>query len=166
VRTRRLHVALVLLAVLATSRCASGLSGHTSSPWEWGAHFRAAPGFLLGQGPTTIHPMASYTLLTFDGGRDDLFEIGGQIRYPLSSFWVGGEVAASRLRTSFDNDLLPTSSNNGWSVTGLIGVPVGQSEWQLNLIGGAGISDYGGSGKNIRLGIEVHPPFINIGRRQ
>ncbi len=162
-RTRRLQFMLVLVAV-ATAGCAFGPSFHTSSPWEKGLHFRAAPGFQVGEGSMTVHPMASYTYLTFDGGRDDLFELGGQIRFPLTMFWVGAEAAASRLRTSFDSDIAPSFSNNGWSFTAIAGVPVGESDWNFNLQGGAGISNYGATGKNLRFGIEVHPPFLAGGR--
>ena len=40
----------------------------------------------------TVHPMASYSYFSWDGGHDDLFEIGAQLRKPVgkpSTLWVG-----------------------------------------------------------------------------
>ena len=164
VHVRKLRVVFpgLLLLIGALTGCFG--AGHTSSPWEWGGGVRLAPGFALGEGRTTAHPMVSYTYLSFDGGSDGLFEAGGQIRQRVtpaagSGFWVGGEAAVATLRTSLDG-YNETSSSSGWSLTALAGVPVGKSRWGVNLYAGAGISDYGGSGKNIRVGMDLQPWFL------
>ena len=150
--------AWIVLLVAATG-CA--FSGHRSSPWEWGGGIRVAPGWALGTTGLTIHPMGSATYLDWDGGYDLLWELGGQLRKPVSAsgFWVGGEAAVSRLTTSVDDSDF-SASNGGWSLTAIAGVPVGQSKWGLNLYAGAGISDYGGSGTNIRVGVDLQPWFL------
>jgi hypothetical protein len=136
----------------------------SEEPWEKGIGLRLAPGFALGQG-TTVHPTLGYTYLSFDGGRDDLFELGGQIRRQLTpgakgvaGFWFGGEVAVAKLRTSIDD--VPSTSTNGWALTALAGFPLGESKWGMHLYGGAGISHYGTQGVNIRAGIDLQPWFL------
>jgi len=150
--------ATVIMA-LAVSGCA--LAGHHSSPWEWGGGVRIAPGWALGTSGLTIHPMGSVTYLDWDGGHDLLWELGGQVRKPVSAqgLWIGGEAAISRLATYVD-DFDYSASQNGWSLTGLVGYPVGHSKWGLNLYAGAGISDYGASGTNVRVGVDLQPWFL------
>ena len=138
----------------------------SSSSWEYGASARVAPGYPLGQTGLTIHPMGSYSYLKFDGGHDDRFELGGQVRRVLSprkngsgGVWIGGEAAGAVLRTSIDN-FSSTQSTNGWSATALAGVPVGDSKWGVNLYGGAGVSYYGSSGVNLRAGFDLQPWFL------
>lgn len=138
----------------------------SSSSWEWGPGFRVAPGYPLGQTGMTIHPMGSYTYLKFDGGHDDRFELGGQIRRTLTprtngsgGFWIGAEAAGAVLRESLDN-VDGSSNTNGWSATALAGAPVSDSKWGVNLYGGAGYSYYGGSGFNLRAGIDLQPWFL------
>jgi hypothetical protein len=133
-------------------------------PWEKGLGLRLAPGFTLGEG-TTVHPTVGCTYLSFEGGRDDLFELGGQIRRQMSpgasgiaGFWFGGEVAVAKLRTSIDD--IPSTSTNGWALTALAGFPLGDSKWGLNLYGGAGISHYGTQGVNVRAGLDLQPWFL------
>jgi hypothetical protein len=144
-----------------------------SGPWEYGGGVRLAPGFQLGSNQAvTAHPMVSYTYLSFDGGSDKLYELGGQVRWrPTAAkkdggFWIGGEAAAARLSTSFSGPGSgnASSSANGWALTGLIGMPVGSSRWGLNAYAGAGISHYGTSGKNIRAGIDLQPWFLKRSR--
>ena len=114
----------------------------------------------------TAHPMAGYTYLSFDGGHDGLWEIGGQLRKPILAggsrpFWVGGEATLSHLRTSYEFQGTDFSENtNGFSLTGLIGMPVGDNRWGPNVFAGAGISDYGSQGWNIRLGLDLQPTFL------
>lgn len=162
--THRILSLLVLVLLLPLGGCA--VAGHTSSPWEWGGGVRIAPGLWeLGEGGATAHPMASYTYLSFDGGHDSLWEFGGQLRKPFSaaerSLWFGGEAAFSILRTTIDFDgNSSTGSTNGWSLTALVGSPVGNSRWGPNLYAGAGISNYGSQGWNIRLGVDLQPAFL------
>lgn len=154
----------VLLLVLV-SQTACFMAAHTSSPWEFGAGARLAPGFALGAGRTTIHPMASYTYLSFDGGYDGLLEGGAQVRHPVtpvggSGFWLGGEGAVSRLSTHIKDSGAGSFATTGWSLTALAGVPVGKSRWGLNLYAGAGVSNYGSAGKNVRVGVDLQPWFL------
>jgi hypothetical protein len=109
--------------------------------------------------------MASYTYLSFDGGYDGLFEFAGQIRHPMtpaegSGLWIGGEGAVSRLSASIHGYSAGSSSTNGWSLTALAGVPVGKSRWGMNVYAGAGISNYGSTGNNIRAGVDLQPWFL------
>lgn len=157
--------ACTLIALVALSGCLA--AGHTSSPWEWGGGVRIAPGLWnVSPDGVTVHPTVGYTYLSFEGGNDQLFELGGQIRFPLGTsdrqLWVGGEATFSRLRTSVD---VPgggslTGSTNGYALTGLVGLPVGSSRWGPNIFAGAGISDYGSQGWNIRLGVDLQPTFL------
>ncbi len=161
VRALRIRALGAMLAAVSISGCF--LAGHTSSPWEFGGGIRVAPGFAAGDMGVTLHPMASYTYLSFDGGTDNLLELGGQIRKrvsPANGLWLGAEVAGSSLRTSFDESETSSVTNSGWSLTALVGAPVGQSRWGVNLYGGVGISNYGSSGKNIRVGVDLQPWFL------
>jgi hypothetical protein len=151
--------------VTVSARTAAAASN--SGPWEYGGGFRVAPGFQLGANRAlTAHPMLGYTYLSFDGGSDALYELGGQLRWRPTpdkkhgGFWIGGEVAAARLSTSFDGVGGASSSANGWAITGLIGAPVGSSRWGMNLFAGAGVSRYGTSGTNIRAGVDLQPWFL------
>jgi hypothetical protein len=156
---RRLGAMLVLVPLAG---CA--VAGHTSSPWQWGGTLRPAPGlWSLGQGDATVHPMVGYTYLSFDGGNNQLFEFGPQLRFPMGQaerpFWVGGEATVSLVRTKFDG-APGTSTNNGWTITGLAGMPFGDSRWGPSVFGGVGISDYGAQGWNVRFGIDLQPTFL------
>jgi hypothetical protein len=139
----------------------------SSGPWEKGAGFRLAPGFSLGASQAlSAHPTVSYSYLTFDGGHDALYEVGGQLRWRPSpekkngGLWIGGEAVAARLSTTIDGTGGNNSSANGWALTGLVGAPVGSSRWGVNLFAGAGISSYGTSGTNIRAGVDLQPWFL------
>lgn len=136
----------------------------SSSSWEWGAGAHIAPGFETGSPGVTLHPMASYSYLKFDGGHDDRFEFGGQIRKALGQtassrgFWIGAQPAFAILRTHVDN--VPTESTNGWSLTALAGVPVSDAKWGASFFGGAGVSHYGSTGVNLRAGLDLQPWFM------
>ena len=114
----------------------------------------------------TAHPTGGYTYLSFDGGHDGLWELGGQLRKPMGDtarpFWVGGEATISHLRTSFEFDGTDfSSSTNGFSATALIGMPLGEdNRWGPNVFAGVGISDYGSQGWNIRVGLDLQPTFL------
>ncbi|MEP7346314.1 MAG: hypothetical protein ABI877_13675 [Gemmatimonadaceae bacterium] len=157
-RIPRIGVLGAVFIAVSTTGCF--WAGHTSSPWEFGGGIRVAPGFPAGNMGVSLHPMASVTYLSFDGGHDELYELGGQIRKSLpaaSGLWIGAEAAVATLRTKGDTF---SESTNGWSLTALVGAPVGKSRWGVNLYGGAGISNYGSSGKNIRVGIDLQPWFL------
>ncbi len=162
-RLRMARAAVSALAVVAGTGCAA--SAHHSSPWEYGGGIRPAPGFALGQQGMTVHPTIGYTYLSFTGGHDDLFEFGAQVRRPLTRvaggatrLWVGGEAAFAILRTSGSG--FPSSSTNGWSLNAMAGVPVLDSRWGVNVYTAAGISHYGGSGVNVRVGVDLQPWFL------
>lgn len=161
---RALRLFAAAAATAAVTGCVNA-AAHTSSPWQFGGGVRAAPGFAIGQRGLTAHPMASYTYLSFDGGYDDLFEFGAQVRRPLArgnrsaALWVGGEAAFSVMRTHVDN-IAGTFNTNGWSLTGLAGMPVGTSKWGVSLYTGAGLSHYGSMGFNLRLGVDLQPWFL------
>ena len=138
---------------------------HASSPWERGVGFRAAPAFPLSQPGTSVHPMLSYSYLAFDGGHDDRFEAGGQLRRRTTWFgtdsaglWLGGEAALALLRTSIDG--LESESTTGFSATALAGFPLGQNRWGASLYAGAGLSHYGSTGRNLRIGLDLQPWFL------
>jgi len=99
-----LRQAIVVAFIVAAPGCFA--SGHSSGPWEWGGGIRIAPGWPVGNANLTAHPMLSYTYLSFDGGHDSLWELGGQVRKPIASgaeggraFWLGAEGALSYLNT-------------------------------------------------------------------
>ena len=164
--TRVLRSALLALAAFAASGCA--VAGHHSSPWEFGGGVRVAPQMAETESGLTLHPMASYTYLSWDGGHDNLWEVGGQVRKPVGTvqghpgFWLGGEAALSLLQEKYSAaGFSSSSSNKGFSITGLAGFPVGQSRWGFNLVGGAGVSHYGSTGVNVRVGVDLQPWFLN-----
>jgi hypothetical protein len=145
------------------------VTASSSGPWEYGGGVRLAPGFQLGANQAvSAHPMVSYTYLSFDGGHDAIYEVGGQLRWRPTpakkngGIWIGGEAAAARLSTSLSGSGSnnASSSVNGWALTGLVGAPVGSSRWGLNVYAGAGISHYGSSGKNVRAGVDLQPWFL------
>jgi hypothetical protein len=110
--------------------------------------------------------MASYAYMTFDGGHDDRFEFGGQLRKALGQsttsrgFWLGAEAAFAVLRTHIEN-VDGTESTNGFSATALAGVPVGDApKWSPSLYAGVGYSHYGSSGVNLRVGLDLQPWFL------
>lgn len=138
----------------------------SSSDWEYGLAARFAPGFATGSPGVTVHPMASYAYMKFDGGHDDRFEFGGQLRKALGQsatsrgFWLGAEAAYALLREHLDN-IDGTANENGFSATAMAGMPVGDaSKWNPSLYAGVGYSHYGSSGINLRLGLDLQPWFL------
>lgn len=152
-----------LLVLVAVTGCAA--HGHTSSPWEFGGGIRPAPGFAVGQAGMTVHPTVGYTYLSFDGGKDELFEYGAQLRRPVqrtasgeTRLWVGAEAVLATLRTSGSG--FPSYSTSGWALSAMAGLPVLDSRWGVNVYGAAGITDYGSSGVNVRIGVDLQPWFL------
>ena len=134
-RSRGLYVVAALYVVLGSTGCA--FFAHRSSPWEFGGGVRVAPGFPVGQRGMTVHPVVSLGYLKWDGGHDELYEVGGQVRRPLArpgsgstGVWLGGEATFSVLREVSSNF---SESATGWSLSALAGIPVGKSKWGLNL---------------------------------
>jgi hypothetical protein len=161
VHALRVRFLALVVAVISLSGCYS--AAHSSSPWEYGWGLKAAPGYPMGNKGVTVHPAVSFTYLSFDGGHDELYEIGGQIRKPLNTankLWVGGELMLAKLRTEVDDYDDFSESTNGWSLNALLGMPIGQSRWGVNLFVSAGICNYGSSGKNLRAGIDLQPWFL------
>jgi hypothetical protein len=112
----------------------------------------------------TVHPVVSLGYLKWDGGHDELYEVGGQVRRPLArpgsgstGVWLGGEATFSVLREVSSNF---SESATGWSLSALAGIPVGKSKWGLNLYAAAGLSHYGGNGVNVRFGADLQPWFL------
>jgi hypothetical protein len=150
------------MALVTLTGCAA--SAHRSSPWEYGGSIRPAPGFAVGQQGTTVHPVLGYTYLSFDGGRDEIYEYGAQVRRPVTrdangdtKLWLGVEAALASLKTSGTGYSFNTS---GWTLSAMAGVPVLSSRWGVNAYGAAGISDFGGSGINVRFGVDLQPWFL------
>lgn len=163
---RMLGYALALVGASAGGGCAAW--AHTSSPWEFGGGVRVAPGLWSLDEETTLHPVAGYTYLSFDGGHDGLWEAGAQVRRstallgPDRDAWIGAEGTLSVLRTRYSfNGMDVTESATGLSATALFGVPVGgENRWGPNLYGGAGFSHYGAFGFNVRVGLDLQPWFL------
>jgi hypothetical protein len=125
---------------------------------------RLAPGFPLGHGGVTVHPVFTYEYLKWDGGHDDLYEFGAQLRRPLvrrpggaTGLWIGVEGAWASLHESGGGF---SASTSGWSLGGLAGVPIIGGRWEPSLFLAAGISDYGANGVNVRLGVDLQPWFL------
>jgi hypothetical protein len=132
--------------------------GHTSSPWEFGPSVRVtSPVFTFGA--TTVHPMGSYTYLSYDGGHEHRLEGGAQVRQQVGtrreggSSWLGAELAAAYLKDQYETG---SDDYTGWSATALGGIPVQVGSARFGIVGGAGVSRYSSSGwgKNVRLGVE------------
>ena len=135
--------------------------GHTSSPWEWGPSIRITIPVWRSNN-ISIRPMGSFTYLTYDGGHENRFEFGGQVRYAIreangpTKFWIGAEAAYAILKDSYTGG---SDSYDGPSATALFGFPLSGGRWNPQIVGGAGVSKYSssGTGKNVRLGISVTP---------
>jgi hypothetical protein len=131
---------------------------------EWGVGVHAAPVIATLSPGVTVHPMVSYTYFNFDGGHDDRFELGGQVRKSFSGMgprglWVGGEAAYALFRTHIDN-VDDTDNTNGWSAAALLGIPVGDAVRNASVFGALGLADYGGSSFIFRLGFDWQPSFM------
>ena len=152
-----------LAAPTLNSKDVSSVAASSGSEWEWGAGVHVAPGFRTSMTGLTVHPFASYAYLSFDGGHDDRFEFGGQVRKAIrdaaGSPWIGAQAVAGVFRTHIDN-IDDTENTNGWGVTALGGIPVGESRWGASIFGGAGYSYYGGSGWHFRAGLDLQPWFM------
>ncbi len=129
---------------------------------------RFAPGWSLGDRTATIHPLVGYTYPSFDGGHDSLWELGVQLRTTTSRLgdrgaWLGGEVGFAHLSTVIDESGGSTSEGfNSFMIGGFAGVPVSDNEWNPSVFAGAGLTRFGGSnGINLRVGVDVQPPFLN-----
>ena len=156
-----------LSSILSTSASASAAAAAAASSSdydaEWGIGFRAAPSVSTLSPGVTVHPMVSYTYFSFDGGHDDRFEAGGQVRKSMSGmrsrgFWIGGEAAYALFRTHIDK--LDTENTNGWSVAFLLGLPVGDAVRNMSVYGGVGLADYGGSSYVAKIGLDWQPSFM------
>lgn len=152
-----------ILTPSRTTAPAPAAQSSSSSDAEWGVGVHAAPAFNTGSPGVTVHPMVSYTYFSFDGGHDDRFEAGGQVRKSMSGmgsrgFWLGAEAAYALFRTHIDN--VDTQNTNGWSVAGMLGVPVGDAMRNMSVFGAVGYADYGGSSVIFRAGLDWQPSFM------
>lgn len=157
---RRSMWACLGIVVLVGSGCTAAIAGagHTSSPWELGGTVRGMALYPLGPAGLSGGPVATYSYLKWDGGggKDHLFEVGGQLRksFPMGvrSPWVGVEAGFARMNSSGSGY---SESSNGWSTWVHAGVPVTSS---VSVFGGGGITGlWDGTGKNVRIGLEITP---------
>lgn len=153
----------ILVKSNSTAPAPAAAASSSSSDAEWGVGVHAAPAFNTGSPGVTLHPLVSYTYFKFDGGHDDRFEAGGQVRKAMTGmgargFWLGAEAAYALFRTHIDN--VDTDNTNGWSVAGLLGIPVGDATQRMSLYGGVGYADYGGSSIIAKIGVDWQPSFM------
>lgn len=157
----------IILVGIAASSC----MGHRSSPWEYGPSLRFAPSVWdYGDEGATIHPVVQYAYLNYDGGHENFWAAGIQVRKPTELFgdpdaerpyWIAGEVALALLQDSYSfggEDF--SESYGGVAVTGFVGKPIGSGDWEPSVFGGFGFSHFGGTGINVMLGVDFQPPFL------
>ncbi len=154
----------LLLAVLVP--LVSGCFMSKTSPAVYGIDLRVAPGFAVGSGETTVHPTLGYAFSLaggVEGESDGVLHIGGQVRVPSSgTWWYGGEATYARRSTSYDVAGIPTESANGWTLAGLLGMPVAEPSWGVvHGYTALGLNKYGGTGPYVRVGVDVQPAFLN-----
>ena len=133
-------------------------SAGKTSPAVYGFDVRVTPGFAVGDGDVTVHPTAGYSRSLgggVDGETDDIVHLGAQVRAPVSEsgLWLGGEAAYARRWTGFDSPSIETDTTNGWTLTALAGLPLGDGGF--GAYAAAGVNKYGGTGFYARLGFEL-----------
>ena len=146
-----------------------------ASPAEWGFSVQAVPAFPIGEdGTTSVHPVVGYNYLSIDGGHDNLYQVGAQLRSSMvdSPFWFGGEVAYDRFSSSTDHVDYEEDPWNGFSVGGLFGYELDTSFAPSSLFGSLSYLRFGGQDFDgipgegcdawlFRLGFEVQPDLFN-----
>jgi hypothetical protein len=111
-------------SLLLFAGCSWSAEVKKASPAEWGFGVHAVPAFPIGEdGTTSVHPMVGYNYLSFDGGHDNIYQAGAQVRRSLvdKPLWFGGEVAYNRFTSSIDESEYEEDPWNGFSVGGLFG---------------------------------------------
>ena len=165
---------LLVTAFLMMNSCAS-VNMKKASPAEYGFGVQMTPGWQIGESNTSVHALASYTRLGFDGGHDNMCQYGGQVRHFVSrkeegGIWLGGEAAFVSFTSVYDEELYfeENPSANGFAMGALAGYqfPVGK----LPVSGYAGLGfvnfgdfetdgfvfDEGGTGFTAKLGVCLH----------
>ena len=171
IRTR----AIPTLLVLVLSACAVAAEGKRASPTEWGFSFQAVPAFDVGDsGDTSVHPVLAYNYLNWDGGHDNIYQVGAQVRrsLPDGPMWFGGEFAFDRFTSSTSGADFDEPSWNGFSLGGLFGYEL-DTEFAPSSVFGSlsylrfGSTDFEGAtvggwdGWLFRVGFEVQPDLFN-----
>ena len=167
---------MVIAGFLLLSSCAS-VNMKKASPAEYGYGLQMTPGWQIGDGNTSIHALASYAKLGFDGGNDNVYQFGGQVRYALPSsqpggFWVGGEAAYVSFTSKYDNEELFVDgdpSATGFALGGMVGYRFPTQTLPISGFAGLGlvnfgdfttpdnlVIDEGGTGFTARIGICLH----------
>ena len=157
--------------VVVFSGCAAAGTGKKASPIEWGFSFHAVPAFDVGtDGATSVHPLLGYNYLNYDGGHDNIYQLGGQLRRSVvdSPLWYGGEFAYDRFTSSTDGATFDEPSWNGFNLGGLIGYELDTSFATSSLFGSfsrvqfLGTDGFDGwGGWLFKVGYEVQPDLFN-----
>jgi hypothetical protein len=160
---------LVLIAGPAVTGCAA--TAGKASPAEYGIDLRFSPGFAVNE-RTSVHPTAAYAhsfLGGVTGQSAKYLYLGGQVRHAPwatqpggSNAWFGGEAMIARRRTSFDTPGIPTSSVNGWVLSGLAGYRLWEPAdgGSVHAYAALGVTRYGGSGVYARVGQAWQPAVL------
>ena len=135
-----------------------GAAAERSSPWVVGPSVQAFDQRPLSGPGTTLNPMAAYNLYFQDGGTVHRLEAGAQIRKyngvagnALGGMYFGGEAAVGWLHDRYEGG---TSSHFGGSFGPIVGLPLRQGPKPVHLTGLVGLSHYGSTGYNVRVGVE------------
>ncbi|MCF8228652.1 MAG: hypothetical protein K9G58_03445 [Bacteroidales bacterium] len=165
---------IIIIAAFLLSGCVS-LTGKKASPMEIGYGLQLDPGMQIGSTNNSAHLLLSYARLSFDGGHDNMYQIGGQFRHYHDSFdkgglWYGGEMAYVRFTSIYDESLFVDSNPRagGFALGGLAGykfpckkIPF-SGYVSLGLVNfgdfkaGDVTFDAGGTGFTFRVGISLH----------
>ncbi len=143
-----------------------------SSDTQTGQGVLVTPGVPLQDGRDEVHAVLGYNRLGFDGGRDDLLQIGAQYRRFVASShathhpWVGGEATFLRVSTVPDIDGLFGADNPSASgfTAGVVGAyPVSQ-RIPLSVIARAGVIHVGDfSANNVMFSSSDTAPYVRVG---
>ena len=159
-------------AILAS--CASA-NLKKASPAEFGWGVQATPGIQIKDGPYSAHAVLAYSRLGFDGGHDNVYQFGAQLRKTLdesspNGLWVGGEVSYLKFKSIYDSDTFfeGDPKANGFTVGGLVGyrtevqgIPISPFA-SVSLVSfgdfesGGTIIDSSGAGVMAKIGLCVH----------
>jgi hypothetical protein len=167
--------AFLACSLLLFSGCAASGTAKKASPTEWGFSVQAVPSFPIGEdGNTSVHPTVGYSYLNFDGGHDNVYQAGAQVRRSLADkpLWFGGEVAYSRFTSSMDESDYDEDPWNGFSVGALFGYELDTSFAPSSFFASLNFMKFGGQdfegipGEGwdawlFRFGYEVQPDIFN-----
>ena len=100
----------ITIAVILFCSCAS-VNAVNESPTRYGWGVNATPGWQLGDGPSSIHLLAGYSRIKFDGGggHNNFWQFGSQFRYSLTKFpdngiWLGAEASYLSITSIVDGN--------------------------------------------------------------